>query len=383
MKKYTLLIGIIGIFFVIQPIKAQTWTAAKRLTWTSGSSYSPAIAVDSGNTIHMVLHDDTPGKPEIYYKRSTNGGVSWSGIKRLTWNSTWSYSPAISLDSSNNIHIVWHDYTPGNPDIYYKRSTDGGITWGGTKRLIWTSGNSFNPAIAVDSSDNIHLVWLDDTPGNLEIFYKKSTDGGITWGGAKRLTWNAGTSLSPAIAVDSSDNIHLVWYDYTPGDSEIFYKRSTNGGMSWSGTMRLTWNAGGSLSPAIAVDSSSNVYVVWPDYTSGNVEIYYKRSTNGGVKWGGDKRLTWNAGESGDPAIAVDSNSRLHVVWNDKYPGDAEIYYKKSTDKGVSWTTKRLTWNSGDSLRPDIFVDSNKNIHVVWCDITPGNFEIYYRKGIQ
>jgi hypothetical protein len=86
---------------------------------------------------------------------------------------------------------------------------------------------------------------------------------------------------------------------------------------------------------------------------------------------------------SSDPAIAVDSNSRIHVVWDDKYPSKAEIYYKKSTDKGVNWTTKRLTWNSGDSLRPDIFVDSNKNIHVVWCDETPGNYEIYYRKGIQ
>jgi hypothetical protein len=29
-----------------------------------------------------------------------------------------------------------------------------------------------NPAMAIDSSDTIHVVWNDDTPGNTEIYYK-------------------------------------------------------------------------------------------------------------------------------------------------------------------------------------------------------------------
>jgi hypothetical protein len=28
-------------------------------------------------------------------------------------------------------------------------------------------------AIAVDPSGNIHVVWYDDTPGDFEIYYKK------------------------------------------------------------------------------------------------------------------------------------------------------------------------------------------------------------------
>jgi hypothetical protein len=44
---------------------------------------------------------------------------------------------------------------------------------------------------------------------------------------------------------------------------------------------------------------------------------------------------------------------------------------------------KRLTRNSGDSFAPTIATDSNNNIHVVWDDSTPGNAEIYYKKGIQ
>ncbi len=47
-----------------------------------------------------------------------------------------------------------------------------GATWT-TQRLTWNSGNSYKPTIAVDSSNHIHVVWHDDTPGNREIFYKK------------------------------------------------------------------------------------------------------------------------------------------------------------------------------------------------------------------
>jgi len=93
------------------------------------------------------------------------------------------------------------------------------------KRLSWTSGVSFSPVIAVDSSDNLHLVWDDDTPGNFEIYYKKSTDGGATWTANKRLTWTSSYSWNPSVAVDSSGNVHVVWEDDTPGNWEIYYKR--------------------------------------------------------------------------------------------------------------------------------------------------------------
>ena len=148
---------------------------------------------------------------------------TWQPTKRLTWNAGSSWYPAIATDSSRNIHVVWHDSTPGNWEIYYKRSTDGGSTWS-TQRLTWNSGYSEYPAIATDSSGNIHVVWCDSTTGNYEIYYKRSTDGGSTWT-TKRLTWNTGDSRVPAIATDSSGNIHVVWHDYTPGNGEIYYKK--------------------------------------------------------------------------------------------------------------------------------------------------------------
>jgi hypothetical protein len=53
-----------------------------------------------------------------------------------------------------------------------------------------------------------------------------------------------------------------------------------------------------------------------------------------------------------------------------------------SADAGTTWTaSQRLTWTSGNSARPAVAADASGNIHLVWQDEAPGNYEIYYKKG--
>ena len=384
MKRLALGMLLLGFFFSSQIAQAD-WSPVTRLTWTSGPSTFPAIAIDSNSHIHVVWEDSTPFNYEIYYKKSTDGGATWSGAQRLTSTSGSSFSPAIAIDSDNNPHVVWYDETPGNFEIYYKKSTDGGTTWSTIKRLTWISDTSYYPVIATDSSNVIHVVWEDGTPSSgYEINYKRSTDGGATWGETQRLTWTSGTSAYPAIALDSSDTIHVVWQEHLSFSSEIYYKKSTDAGTTWSAAKRLTWTNGQvyAYDPAIAIDSGNIIHVVWSHDKPGNREIYYKKSADGGTTWGATQRLTWTSGESWHPAIAADSGNTIHVVWQDNTPGNDDIYYKRSTDGGATWSAaQRLTSNSGDSLLPAIAADSGNTIHIVWYDDTPGSFEIYYIKG--
>src|SRR4030042_1392055 len=116
---------------------SDTWTASKRLTNNAGSSSYPAIAVD-GSNIYVVWEDNTPGNGEIYFKKSDDGGATWTTNKRLTNTAGGTYEPAIAVDGSN-IYVVWYDYTPGNDEIYFKKSDDGGVTWTTNKRLTNTA----------------------------------------------------------------------------------------------------------------------------------------------------------------------------------------------------------------------------------------------------
>ena len=383
MKRIALISLVLG-FFLSAPWALADWTPPKRLTWTSGVSTSPAIAIDAGSTIHLVWQEYTYGSYEICHKRSKDGGATWSATKRLSWNSGWSGYPAMAIDTSDTLHVVWEDTTPGKSEIYYKRSSDEGITWSPAKRLTWNSGWSRTPSIATDSNGYLHVFWHDDTPGNSEVYYLRSSDGGSNWSGAKRLTWTSEYSASPAIAINSNSHIHIVWHEAAEveGNAEIYFRKSADGGANWDAVQRLTWISGSSLSPAIATYSGQTIHVVWDDDMPGNSEIYHRKSSDGGTTWSTAKRLTWTSGQSSYSALAVDSSNALHVIWRDYTPGNYEIYYKKSGDGGATWSAaQRLTWTSDASMNPAMAIDAGDTIHIVWDDNTPGNNEIYYKNG--
>ena len=306
-------------------------------------------------------------------------GAAWT-TRQLTSNSGRSWNPAVAV-SGSNIYVVWYDDTTGNFEIYFRKSTDSGATWEVSRRLTRNAGDSYNPAIAVSGS-NIYVVWSDNTPGpgNFEIYFRRSADSGATWQASQRLTYITWSSFAPRIAVNKAD-IYVVWADCAPGNIEIYFRKSMNSGATWQASQRLTNNGGNSKYPAIAL-SGSNIYMVWCDDTPGNFEIYFRKSTDSGAIWQASRRLTYNSGWSDEPAIAV-NGSNMYVVWYDDTLGNNKIYFKKSTDSGTTWqASKRLTYNAGSSYRSVIAV-SGTNIYVVWVDDTPGNAEIYFRKSLD
>ena len=365
--------------FNIDNCEAQ-WQPDVRLTTSSADSNlslnNARCIAANGSIVHIVYYDYRDGNNEIYYKRSSDNGISWATGLRLTNNSTESVFPSIAV-SGSNVHVVWEDYRDGNLEIYFKRSTDGGLSWGTDTRLTNNSASSFNPSVAVSGS-NVHVVWWDYRDGNYEIYYKRSTDGGFSWGSDARLTNYTATSAYPSISV-SGTNVHVVWFDERDGNREIYYKRSTDGGVNWGTDKRLTNNSAFSSYPSISV-SGSNVHVVWADYREGNDDIYYKRSADEGLNWGTDTRLTNNSANSAYPSV-IASGSSIHVVWSDERDGNWEIYYQRSTDGGVNWESDlRLTNNNFYSEYPSITI-SGPIVHVAWQDNRNGNYSIYYKRN--
>jgi len=79
--------------------------------------------------------------------------------------------------------------------------------------------------------------------------------------------------------------------------------------------------------------SGSVVHVVWQDNRDGNNELYYKRSSNSGLTWGDDERLTIDPASTGYPFAAA-SGSDVHVVWNDYR--DGTLKYITNTHRTVA-----------------------------------------------
>jgi hypothetical protein len=341
------------------------------------TTYNNARCVAAGgDNVHIVWYDNRDGNMEIYYKRSTDGGSTWGEDTRLTNDPADSKYPALTV-SGSVVHVAWCDWRFGGaPEILYNRSEDGGSTWGGDVRLTNASGNSFCPSVTASGSV-VHIVWYDNRNGHYEIFYKHSTDGGLTWGPDTQLTNSNNCFYPPSISV-SGLVVHVVWEDNRDGDYEVFYKRSEDGGLTWGQDVQQTNTSALSWWPSVS-GTDSLVYMVWQDKREGNREIYYKRSADGGLNWGDDTRLTNSSGDSKYPNISV-SGPVVHIVWCDNRDGDEEIYYNRSADNGLSWgEDTRLTNSSGNSENPGVAL-SGPVVHVVWFDLRDGNEEIYYKR---
>jgi len=370
---------IVFVFSYSVIIEAQ-WLPDMRLTYSPGDGYTclnnaRGVAA-SGNFVHTVWADERDGNREIYYKRSTNFGASWSSDVNLSNNTATSWRPSIALNGPL-VHVVWCDNRDGNFEIYYRFSSDYGANWQTETRITFTSDISWAPSLAL-YGQNLHITWEESMSVNEEIFYKNSNDNGATWNANTRLTFDTIGSFYPSIAV-SGDNIHIVWYDFRLGNRSVFYRRSQNGGFNWEQEMKLTSDAAEAYNPAVAV-SGQVVSLAWHDRRSGTEEIFYKRSTNQGTTWGADTRLTYTTGISWYPSISTSGNN-VHLAWYDNTEGNYEIYYGLSTDYGANWMPfYKLTENSAGSYRPSICV-SDTNVHVVWNDDRDGNFEIYYKKN--
>jgi hypothetical protein len=319
----------------------------------------------SQDLVHVIWADNTHGNSDILYRKSSETFAQ--STLNLSTNEEDSSRPAIAV-SGSDIHLVWSDRTADGSDIMYRKSTDGGATFGSTINLSNNLGNSINAAIAISSND-VYIVWSDNTLGNNEIFYTKSTNGGATFGNIINLSNSPGSSNSPSIAV-SGDDVHVVWGEFvlSPRDVDIRYQRSTDGGASFGPVQILNDDLQDSGSPGIAV-SGKNVYVVWQEDFPGADEIFYKRSMDRGTTFENTVNLSSNPTGSEGPAIAS-SGKNVYVVWRDAISGNLEIAFSHSSDGGGRFgPVQDLSNTIGSSVRPAI-ATNNHNVYVVWEDFT-------------
>lgn len=154
------------------------WETDRKLSEAEGSAHTnenmgPCL-ISSGDTIHVVWYDTQKNFNAIYYKRSTDKGITWTNDIRLSETPAYSDFPSIAK-SGNYLHVVFRDKRGPKYTSYYIRSTDNGLTWGPEVFLdttcFWPSVTAAGNRVFVGENDTI-------VTGNTEIFLRRSIDNG-------------------------------------------------------------------------------------------------------------------------------------------------------------------------------------------------------------
>lgn len=154
--------------------------------------------------------------------------------------------PDIAI-ASGVIHVVWQNSTGTSTTIIeaaHSTSANSLAGWSSPVSVIGT-GVNHNPVLAISGS-NLHLAFASGSNTALtSINYRRSTDGGSSWGSSSKTYTigagindisNAHDSVDNPTITTSGSNVYLAWDAHVTGsnDFSLIYAKSTDNGSSWS-----------------------------------------------------------------------------------------------------------------------------------------------------
>ncbi|MDG6220219.1 MAG: NosD domain-containing protein, partial [Candidatus Thermoplasmatota archaeon] len=300
---------------------------------------------------------------------------------------------AIAYDEATGyLYVVWEDYrSTTSYDIYLARSTDQGESFDSNVLVNsdYTSANQQHPSIAVGPDSTVYVAWSDYRTTDSEIYFARSTNYGASFGASTRVNSQqlASDQTRPSVAT-SGDNVYFVWQDIRSGNLDIYFRNWTLA--TGFGLEKVVNDDGAGASqyfPKVAA-SDDYVFVAWGDTRLSSTNIYFSRSINRGGSFDPNIRLDDAPGGSQNyVSIGLGNSGEVYVAWQDERDGAANkrISYTASENQGESFgTNKRFTSDSGSKSNPSIgYVSYKGNLYCAWGDNRNDASDIYFARYID
>jgi hypothetical protein len=343
------------------------------------------------NHVYMVWQDSMPSDNrnyDIFIKNSVNNGNTFGLPVNLSNNSGFSEHPQVAV-YGNSVYAIWADNTYGNREVLFTRSVDNGVSFDSIKNLSNNTSDSLNQEIAV-FGNNVYVVWLDqdEEEGITNILLRASADSGATFGRTVNISSNANDETFPKIAAYGS-SVYIAWNMVDEGELDerdsngLFFVRSSDGGNTFDNIVKLNREDDDFGEPQVAAVNDT-VYVVSGGLHSAEVNgLFLIRSTDGGKSFSEPEMIDAN-GIFVNPlnVEVVASDAQFSYVAGQVFvSGNEEILLLEMTGNN-STRVLNLSNNPKVSECPSIAI-AGDNIYVVWEDLTPGNHEILYAKGMR
>lgn len=352
---------------------------------------SPTLARNPTRESNVVVSHrvDLP-RYNAFLQVSDDGGRAWQTTPLpLPPDKDRAFAPDVAFAPDGTLYVAYVNLQgPGNrPDnLWVARSTDGGRTL--SDPVLVAGALSFQPRIAVDHGGAVHLTWLkvaDVAPYAIvgypsPVVTVRSTDEGRTWSEPVEVSDPDRQRVGAASPViDSAGNLVILYQDFKDDARDyqnldgppwedpftLVVTRSTDGGATFSKGVEVDTDVLPTKRflvflpefPSIAAGPDESLYVSWADGRNGDLDVFVRRSSDGGRTWGGPVRVNDNRVDDGTdqymPNVEVAPNGRVDVVFYDRRRDPSNImndaFLAYSDDDGKKWANHRVSSAPFDS----------------------------------
>ncbi len=230
----------------------QTWSVVIADA-TNAAVDKPILAVRGQDVYVSYTHTQ-----KLYVASSHDGGQTFTQSEvKYTGKLGWAMAGGGYVASNGAVFMAWAGYEAnggarGKVNLVISKSTNGGATW--TSKVVDVSrapekcpadylcGWAYLGAQIVMTGDDAGNLYALSNASNVDFgpahtYFYKSTDGGATWSTRADVS-TAGATIShnfPAIAAIGNGDVRISWMDErTNGSWNTYYRRSTNGGSTWT-----------------------------------------------------------------------------------------------------------------------------------------------------
>ncbi|MFX0063695.1 MAG: sialidase family protein [Candidatus Hermodarchaeota archaeon] len=365
---------------------------------------------------HWEENSSEVGNRHVYFAYSHDYGANWSKSYRVNDNGSLSVlcdSPSIAIDqNTGHIFVAWKDNRTGVAKVYIDKSINRGVSFGADNIVHdWLHDYvepwlPYTTNLKISDDGTIYIVWVayyEYSFPNSTLFFTRSDDGGQTFNPPTTIYPMEGERfVHPYIAIENNDVLYVVYVRRNTTSASVYLTKSQNGGSSFGTPVTVrdvtTGRYCGGPKASVAVDGT--IHVVWTDARAGDgtqyFDIYYATSEDGGLSFTPNLRVNddlvatppsthphFTRGAQGTPAIVTDSNSTVHVFWEDfrNFVTDTtycrDIYYATKNETGFSTNLKvNYVHPDADSVNcadPNVALDSQDNFYVTYSDSLSGD----------
>ena len=333
-----------------------------------------------GANVYAVWSDLGNGNSDVFFRSSSDGGVTWGNIRNLT-NSGGHFgdpavkpfivvSPGTGSAGADRVYIVYQRVAGGLRSLRLLSSADGGANFTAPDDpLSDPSDDAFHHHAAVSANGQVlSVVWENLDPSSLvrDIFGRVVSGGGATLENRRQLNVQSGANPvagRPQAAVTSSGRFVWVWREArADATTDVFatFSDSRSAAISAGSERRLDQDGAGTRNsdfPQLK-QAGQNLYVVWQDISTqpgGGSDVVFTRSLDNAGSFRPEQIIDDPALEvssSFTPTLAVDprgasnSDDRVYIAWEDRRQG-TQIFAARSTDSGASFAAPKRASSSG------------------------------------
>jgi hypothetical protein len=354
-----------------------------------------------------------PGSVSFFDRTVVEAAPSPSAISAFDSERVWSgfddWEPAVATDpSTSDVYQMTTRYNgpkPCNgcqlPAMIFRRSSDGGATWGADKFVPVTKSRQYDPQVEVAAGGAVYVVWIDSyDPG---VRFTRSTDRGATFSAPLLFTGRRKTpawSDKPVLAVSNDGRDVYIGFN----SSDAWVASSHNFGASFGPNVKTSNDTRYWFHTAGAVADDGTVYFITTDFTqdyTGDANIRLVRSTDAGASWttlpiDTSRELPgcpWAAGcyfgfFGSIAGLAVDNSGTVAVAYmaNNAPGAPQQVWFRKSNDRGATWSARVSLSGQPASVNhhtPAIAAGNTPgDFRAVWQDDrngSPNNWNAWYR----